>query len=241
VRAAAALFLARIGEVRGDGPRPDWQLLQILASEPAGAAAMQAWLAPGPHGLNEDPRRIAVSYAMSRAPEVVIAEQQRWSLDPRIRTHVAVALAWRLLGEEQPRPIDVSLPAVPEWFFVRWASGAAADPRDAASESEILQRAARLAAAGRLPRPVLRQLLEEALWRWGSHPGLCMWENEAMVVRDLLLVGSLPGGKFTHASLEQRFRPGGLPPNNVLFDVAVALYDFLSRAPLPLPPEHRLR
>jgi hypothetical protein len=238
-RAAAALCLARSHQVRQEGARPPWRQLQLLASEIDSASELQSWLPAVP--MPEEPPRLAVAYVLSRDPSVVIAERDAWGADKRIRRHVAVALAWRLLGDERPAPVEATLPAVPEWFFVRWASGAPA-ARDGAIEDATLEAAAGLAASQRLPRAAARRVLEEALWRWGSHPGLGLLENDRLLVRDLLLVGSnVGGGQYVpHVPYVERYRPAGIGSENAFFDIAVAAYDFLSRPRLPLPPEYRL-
>jgi len=242
VRAAAALFRLRAGDLRLEGARPDWRLLQVAVAETAGARLLRNWLGPVPQPRDEEPTRLAVSYVLSRDPSEVVADRVSWAAVPRIRQHVAVALAWRLLGDVAGPPIDVEVPGVPEWVLVRWASGVAID-REVLLDDVPLQVAVRLAAAGRLPRPAMRDALEGALWRWGSHPGLGLWEHERLLLRDLLLVGSnTGGGKYVpHVRREQRYRPTGIGPDDVFFDVAVALHDFLSRPRLPIPPEHRLR
>lgn len=102
---------------------------------------------------------------------------------------------------------------------------------------------ARLAAAGRLPAAAARRLFEETLWRWGSHPGLGAWEQERLLLRDVLLVGSHPGGgKYVpQVRPELRYRPAGLGPDDVFYDVAVALFDFLATPRGPVPAEYQLR
>jgi hypothetical protein len=241
-RAAAALARVRAGLVRADGPRPDWGLLLLLASEGASARAVQAWLPPVPSPRDEEPRRLAVAYVLSRQPAVVLEERNSWGGDARVRGSVALALAWLLLGEERPTPNDVLLPGVPEWFLVRWASGAEAS-RTGPIDDPVLDTAAVLAAGGRLSRAVARRTIEEALWRLGSHPGLAVYECDRLLVRDLLLVGSHPGGNkyVPHLRAEQRYRPTGIGPDHVFFEVAVAAFDFLARPRLPIPHEYRLR
>jgi hypothetical protein len=146
----------------------DGSLLQLAAADPAKARLLQERLGPTPPPRLDEPQRLAVCYVMSRDPEVVIKDRAVWGAEERIRKHVATALAMRLLADQQPRTLD-SLPAVPEWVIVRWAAGA---PMEAVVlDDPPLQAAVELAAAGRLSRPVMRNLLEEALWRWGSHPG----------------------------------------------------------------------
>jgi hypothetical protein len=242
VRAAAALFRLRTGDLRLEGSRPDWRLLQVAVAESAGAHALRDWLGPVPQPRDEEPARLAVSYVLSRDPQEVVADRAQWGALPRIRPHVAVALAWRLLGDRAGALIDAEVAGVPEWVFVRWASGIAVD-RDVTLDDAPLQAALRLLRADRLPRAALRAALEDALWRWGSHPGLGMWEHERLLLRDLLLVGSnTGGGKYApQVRPEQRYRATGIGPDDVFYDVAVALHDFQSRPRLPIPSEYRLR
>jgi hypothetical protein len=242
VRTAAALFRLRTRDFRNEGARPDWRVLQIAASDVAGARASREWLGPAAQPRDEEPQRLAVSYVLSREVDEVIADRAVWSADQRIDEHVAVTLAWRLLGEDAPPAIDLPL-AVPEWNFVRWATGTAMDSTATEIADPQLRTAAAIAAAGRITRPALRAVLEEALWRWGSHPGLTNWEQERLFVRDLLLVGSHPGGSkyVPHVRAEQRYRPTGMGPDDTFFDVAVALFDFLERPYGPMPAEYRLR
>jgi hypothetical protein len=242
VRAAAALLRARANDVRPDGPRPDWRMLQLLASEVRSAERLKPWLSAVPPGLNdEEPQRLAVCYVLSREPQVILAERQQWAGDARIRSHVAIALAVRLLGEASPQVIDVPLPEVPEWFFVRWASGASVRP-EATFEDQVLETLAGLAMQGRLPRSVAHTALEETLWRWQSHPGLGVFENERLLIRDLMLLGSRRGGKYLPSrSAHKLYQPAGIDKDHEFFNVAVPLWDFLSRPRLPMPAEYRLR
>lgn len=239
-RAAAALLRARRGDVRCVGARPDYDLLELLASDRASAVRLRPWLGPVPQPRDERPERLAVSYVLSRDPHEVVAEAEAWSRDARVNRHIAVAVAWRLLGEDGPKIEDVALPGLPEWFFARWAAGRVATP--ARCEDPALTTMAQLAADGRMPRAAARQALEEALWRWGSHPGLGMCEAERLLIRDMLLVGSNQGGKYVpHIRWEQRYRPTGIGHAAAFFDAAVALYDFFRTPTLPLPPQYRLR
>lgn len=242
VRAAAALFRLRTGDLRLEGLRPDWRLLQVAVAETAGARALRPWLGPVPQPRDEEPARLSVSYVLSRDPAEVVGDRAQWGDVARIRQHVAVALAWKLLGEPAGAPIDADVPGVAEWVFVRWASGITID-RDVAIEDAPLQAAVRLLRVGRLPRAALRTALEGALWRWGSHPGLGLWEHERLLLRDLLLVGSnTGGGKYTpQLPFVQRYRPSGIGPDDEFFSVAVVLHDFESRPRLPIPAEYRLR
>lgn len=242
VRAAAALFRLRAGDLRPEGLRPDWRLLQVATAESAGARALRSWLGPVPQPRDEEPMRLSVSYVLSREPSEVIADRHQWAAVARIRRQVALALAWRLLAEPVGAPIDVDVAGLPEWAFVRWASGVAID-REVSLEDPALQTAARLMAVGRMPREALRAAVEDALWRWGSHPGLCQWDHERLLFRDLLLVGSnTGGGKYTpQVPPVQRYRTSGIGPDDDFFTVAVALHEFLRRPRLPIPPEHRLR
>ncbi len=242
VRAAAALLRLRAGDLRADGPRPDWRLLQAAVADSAAARALRGWLGPVPQPLDEQATRLAVCYTLSREPGEVVADRALWAAVPGIRRHVATALAWRLLADVAGPPIEAVVPGVPEWALVRWATGATIDAAEPIDDAP-LQVALRLAVADRMPRAALRGALEDALWRWGSHPGLGPWEQERLLLRDLVLVGShAGGGKYApHIRPEQRYRATGIGPDAVFYDVAVALHDFLSRPRLPIPPEHRLR
>ena len=63
-----------------------------------------------------------------------------------------------------------------------------------------------------------------------------------MLVRDLLLLGSRQGGKYMpHRWSGQRYFAAGIDKDDAFFNIAVPLWDFLSRPRLPLPPEYRLR
>lgn len=240
-RAAAVHYRARRRDLRADGARFDHDLLRAAVFDLASAEALQSWLAPMPLPRDEEPHRLAVAYALSRPVGTVIADREHWAREPRIHKHVAVALAWRLLAAQ---PAEADLPVVPglaEWNLVRWAAGAEVD-RTATCDDSVLQMAMQLAVDDRLPRRALRQALEETLWRWGSHPGRTAYEQERLLVRDLLLSGSRPGGGkyLAHVRPDQRYSPTGLDRNDGFFTVAVALFDFLARPRGPMPPEHSL-
>ena len=238
---AATWLLARGQQLRPDEKRLDWRLLQVALADPRTAERLQAWFGPQPQPRDEEPQRLAVCYALSRSPSVVADERTLWAADPRIRQHVAVALAWRLLAGEATPPIDAVLPGVPEWQFVRLAVGAPIE-RGALPDDPHLSQALQLARDGRLPREALRMALEEALWRWDSHPGLVPWRLERLLIRDLLLSGSNEGGGryLAHVRPDQRYAPPGLDRKDAFFEVAVALFDFLSVPRGPVPLERRL-
>ncbi|MGE3171045.1 MAG: hypothetical protein AB7O97_00365 [Planctomycetota bacterium] len=241
-REAAALVLGRAGAVSADQfGGVDRRLLQWFAADADSARQLARWLEPAPQLLDADLSRLAVEYVLGRGVEAVLEDRAAWSGDLAIRRHVAIALAWRLCAAPATVPIDWSLDGVPEWFFVRWASGATI-PKDRTIDDPELDRAAVLAADGRLPRAAARRLLEEALWRWGSHPGLGLWEAQRWLLRDLLLSGSLPGHRYEVGLPDHlRFLPAGLGDENDFFVVAVDLYEFLRAPTLPIPEECRLR
>src|SRR5262249_49114704 len=116
---------------------------------------------------------------------------------------------------------------------------------EASLQDPLLEQAAQLAQEGRLPRAVARDVLEEALWRWRSHPGLGFWDAQRTLIRDLLLSGSLAGTKYEpQVPLRDRYLPSGLGSvgtQDAFFDIGVQAFDFLNRPTLPIPSECRLR
>lgn len=241
LRSAAALLLAHGQQFRAEEPRLDWLLLQAAVSDPRTNDRLAAWLGPKAQPRDEQPSRLAVAYALSRPTRTVVDERSVWGSDPAIRQHVAVALAFRLLAQDAPQPTDATLPGVAEWQFVRFACGAPIE-RGQLPDDPHLRVALQLAADGRMPRAALRTALEEALWRWDSHPGLVAWQQERLLVRDLLLSGSAQGGGkyLPQVRADQRYVPGGLDRKDGFFGVAVQLYDFLAAPRAPIPAERRL-
>ncbi|MCA8974174.1 MAG: hypothetical protein KDC98_05600 [Planctomycetes bacterium] len=248
-REIAVRFRAMAGDVRTEDTRPDLKLLRQMAPDQAAARRVRRWLEAAKQPGDEEPYRLAVSYVLSRDIGDVIAEREDWGGNEVTRQHIAVALAWMILGSRQGPEAggsgakggfaDVALPRVPEWQLVRWALGqhAVAERCEDPALTALLE----LAADDRLPRDVGRRVLEETLWRWGSHPGIGLLEAEQLLVRDLLLVGSNPGGKYrSHVSVEQRYRPKGID-SSAFFEIAVAYYDFVTTRRPPLPFRYRLR
>lgn len=240
-RAAAILLRARAGLLDPAARRPDWRLLQVAVSAPGNVAALRRWLQPTPLAQDQQPGRLAVAYALVQPVGEIVDARAAWGADARIRRPIALALALRLTTEQGP-PIAVDLPEVPEWSFVRWASGG---PFDAATRCEDprLDALAALVADGRARVPVVRDALEEALWRFGCHPGIAAWEQERRLLRDLLLVGSKHGGGQYQPSLrpDERYFPTGLDRNDEAFRILVTLFDLLFEPRCPIPPELRLR
>lgn len=241
VRCAAVLLLAHGQQFRAEEPRLDWPLLQAAVSDPRTNERLAAWLGPKAQPRDEQPSRLAVAYAFSRPTRTVVDERAVWGSEPSIRQHVAVALAIRLLAQDAPQPTDATLPGVAEWQFVRFACGASIE-RGPLPDDPHLRVALQLAADGRMPRAALRTALEEALWRWDSHPGLVAWQQERLLVRDLLLSGSAQGGGkyLPQVRADQRYVPVGLDRKDGFFGVAVQLYDFLAVPRAPIPAERRL-
>ncbi|MCB9887264.1 MAG: hypothetical protein H6838_17370 [Planctomycetes bacterium] len=241
-RGAATLLRARLHDYEADTPRLEFPLLELATIEAANARALRTQLSAAPSPLVEDPRRLSVAYVLSRSVTEVVAARDVWGANTKVNRHIAVALAWRLAGEAGAAPLGVQIPDLPEWYLARWAAGdRVGEPPT--FEDEQLTMGARLAAAGRLPAAAARRLFEETLWRWGSHPGLGAWEQERLLLRDVLLVGSHPGGgKYVpQVRPELRYRPAGLGPDDVFYDVAVALFDFLATPRGPVPAEYQLR
>jgi hypothetical protein len=241
VRGAAILLRARAQRLDATGPPPDWRLLQLAASPLVDQPALRLWLGPVRQPRDDQPERLAVAYALLHPVDAIVAARDAWANDPRIRRPLALALSLRLAGGSSQR-IDVEVPDLPEWAFVRWASGGAFG--NAASFGDArLDALAQLIAAGRASPAAARATLEATLWRWRCHPGIGIWEQERLLVRDLLLGGSNPGGGRYLASVrrDQRYFPTGLDRGDPFFDVAVELYEFLAVPRPPVPSEYRLR
>ena len=262
-QAAAMLLLARAGALDPSSERPDWMMLQLCASQPASEQVLRKWLTAKPLARDEQPARIAVGYALLQPIEKVIREHALWSADKRISGHVAVALAFRLaagsvaaapapdrsrrpvgsqrVGPANVDPIKLRLPEVPEFRFAAWASGGDFGKGPPLRDRQ-LQRLGDLIIDGRASRTVVRRTLEEALWRWGSHPGLAQWREERLLIRDLLLAGSKPGLKYaSHLRPTQRYFATGLDKSDSFYSVAVKLYEFLGEPIAPIPVECRIK
>lgn len=255
-RAAAILLRARAGVLDPKGDRPDWRLLQLVASQSASARALRAWLSPTPLVREEEHERLAVAHALYQPVRKTVAALKEWSADAAIRNHIAVALAVRLTaGDRRPDAADqgtsaddrrdvleLQLPDVPEYRFAVWAAGGEF-VAGAASADPQLEQLATLISEGRVSRAVARRTLEDALWRWQSHPGIGPWREERRLVRDLMLVGSkLGGGKYqSRIRPELRYVATGLDRSDSFFDVAVEVYEFLGEPTAPVPLQYRLR
>lgn len=246
-RAAAAWLCARSGMLQPDGQALDLRVLSVAVADPATAQRFAAQLGPVAQPRDPEPRRLAVAYALTRPIQGIVDQRAEWAADANISSHIALALAWRLLGPGAGEPIQPVVANVPEWAFVRWASGAGWESQHR-FEDPSLQMAAHLCAEvdgkgqSRISRAALRERIEQSLWLRGSHPGLVPWRQERLMVRDLLLVGSnCGGGKYQSlVRLDRRYFPTGLDRDDVFFPIAVDLFDFLSVPRLPIPAEYRL-
>lgn len=247
-RGAATWLRAIAGDLRAEGPRLDAYQLRVAVANAPTAELLRAWLPAEPQPRDQSPQRLAVAYALSRPPQDVLADRAIWAANPSIARHVAVALAWQMLGAKGAGVTVDAVPPdskLPEWSFVRAAAGATID-RSAVEDNKLedgkLQSALLLFADNRLDRNVLRDLLEETLWRWGSHPQWAVWELERRLVRDVLLAGSDPGGAEYQPSVppNARYSPSGLDRDDQFFAIAVKAYEFLLRPRAPIPAEHRL-
>lgn len=239
LRAAAIWWFARSGEWRSNPVVLDQRWLRIAMADSTTATAGCTQLSPRVSPRDDAPRRLAVAYALHVPVEQIVAERAIWGAED-VRSDVALALAWRLLGTGAAAPIATELDGCPEWGFVRFASGGVATFAERC-EAPALEMAANLCREGRIPRATLRDVLEQALWSRGSHPGLEPWLQERLLVRDLLLSGSNWGGKYQpHVRLDLRYLPTGLDRKDDFFPIACDLFDFLLTPRLPIPPEHRL-
>lgn len=242
-RLAAATLLARAGALDPGTVRPTWRQLCAMIVDQPSAEALARWLGPLPEPLErEHPEPLAVAYALAHPIATVLEQRAQWGGEPLVARHVAVALAWRLLGEQGAQPIDFGLPNVPEWYLVRWASGSRVD-KAATIDDPVLEQAAMLAKDQRIDRATMRRVLEETLWRWGGHPGLAVFEAHRLIVRDLLLTGSYTGMKYEKVRrAHDVYLPDGFGRENVLYELAaVPAFEFFSAPTLPIPRECRLR
>lgn len=241
VQSAAALLLGKARELPQAGRRLDPGLLPLWLCDRRNCAALAEWLPPAPPALAEHPGRLAVAYVLGRSPREVLAEQRAWGQDGAVRRAMVLALAWVWLDRPEGAALGTASEQLPEWFFVRWAAGQT--PATVPNLTDpALAAAAVLARDGRLPRAQARELLEAALWRSGDHPGLSLREQEQLLVRDLLLLGSRPAARFlANGRRSQVYLPSGYDAGHPWFEVAVPLWELLSQARPPVPAEYRLR
>ncbi|MBL8754869.1 MAG: hypothetical protein JNK15_16310, partial [Planctomycetes bacterium] len=236
---AAAVWLRASAHAYDDKAAFDVVALQIAVGDVQTATTLRASIEPMVHLRAPMPHRLAVAYALSRPPEVVVEQRAQWGSDAGFGAHVALALAFELARRPKTEPVAVSFPGIPEWQLVRAASGATAEAVPLADP--VLAEVLRLHADGRLPRAALRTSLEDALWRHDGHPRLVPFELERLLVRDLLLSGSDPGTKYQpNLRSEKRYAPTGMGRDEEFFRIAVALFDFLAKVRSPMPAEHRL-
>ena len=240
-RDAAVLLLAAAGELDLQQSGLDWRQLRIVANQSASAELLRARLQPTPLARDPEPSRLGTAFALRMPVDQVLSSRATWGDDERIRAPIAVALAARLCAEPRRSALDLELAGVPEWAFVRWASGGRFRMEGVPADARLAE-LAKVVADGRVSRSAAREALELALWRWGSHPGLAAWELERQLIRDLLLVGSRTGGRYAPGVAPHlRYFPAGLDRDDTFFDVAVALYEFTGRRSGPIPVAHRLR
>lgn len=250
-RRAAALCLARLGDpaqVLVDLPDPDPELVLILATEPRMRSSLP--LDPVPGGLIDlaERQRLAVLYVLQESPATVLATADRWVRDEDIRGSMCLALTISLLdGVQGAVSVPDSVTALPEGAWVQWAAGEqpavptgvrnAGDP----AGDEILARALPLALDGRLPREVAHRVIEAALWRSGSHPGLVRVEAHVALLRDLLMSGSTQVSAALGIEALDQYLPAGIPrTDRRFFEIAYGFLQFVA-VPREIPETLRLR
>ncbi len=124
---------------------------------------------------------------------------------------------------------------------MRWAADETPAVEDDTPGDPVLVHALRLALKSRLPAPAARRVLEEALWRSGSHPNLARLETEATLLRDLLLSGSIQVSAKLGVDPRNRYLPAGIPrSDHAFFDIAYQYQQFVA-IPRKIPSAHRLR
>lgn len=248
-RRAAALCLARLGDptlVLDAIGQPDPEFLVLMATVPAMRRAMPGeWFPPVPTTVRlgaTERRRLAVLYALKRPVEGVLSDAEQWAGDEEIRGAVCLALAWRILGGERVGgPVPAAVTRIAEGAWVQWAAGEQPSFSANGRDDRILSQAAGLARAGRLPVAGARQVLEQALWRSGSHPALGHVEAEIALLRDLVLSGSNHVSAKLNVSPTDRYLAAGIPGSDLdFFKIA---YEYLGFAAVPpvIPSSLRFR
>lgn len=245
VRRAATLCLARLGEpdsVLNSLPDPDVDTVLLLATYPRMRERLSFEAVSGGLIDPHQRRRLAVLYALHESPDSVLAAADEWTADTVIRGPICLAVSINLLGRETAAVVPDSVTALPEGAWVQWAAGE--EPRSptatgpGAAIDELLARALPLALAGQLPADTAALLLEEALWRSGSHPGLARVEAHMALLQDLLLSGS------THVSaalgIDAQYLPAGISRTDYFFEVAYQFLQFVA-VPRTIPDSLRLR
>lgn len=237
LRATAWRCAAAAGDATPDGERPEQLALEALAADERTRTRFRSWFDGAVAPLHERPERLAVAQILAASPTEVVAAAARWRGDAGAERHVALAIAWRIAGGET---LDVA-----GGEDGAWAAVAVARRRSVALDAVAdapLRTALTLRAAGRLADEPFRAALEDALWRWGSHPALAAWRLERAFVRDLVLAGSQAGaGKYQpHVPPEQRNLPEGIGGSDPWFEAAVAAFEFFEPATVPMPPASRM-
>lgn len=248
-RRAAALCLARLGDptlVLDAIGQPDPEFLVLMATVVAMRSAMPGeWFPPVPTTVRlgaTERRRLAVLYALKQPVDDVLSDGEQWASDEEIRGAVCLALAWRILdGEPVGVPIPASVSALAEGAWVQWAAGEPSSFSANAMGDRILSQAAGLAQAGRLPVAGARQVLEQALWRSGSHPALSHVEAEVALLRDLVLSGSIEVSARLDVTPNDRYLATGIPTSDRDFFKIAYEYLLFAAVPPVIPASLRFR
>jgi hypothetical protein len=250
VRIAAGVYLGRSMAALDDATVADPRTRAALAFFPAARQELRrrGLLAALPEVLLDPGLRLplASAYALATPWPTVAADRRRWTSEPAIADAIALALAWRALGGDQPGAAEAAVlveglePRLAS-FWLAWAIRGRADLAWLSAPDPRDLRAATLAAAGGADRDVLAREVDDALWRAGGHPGQIWHLAWTELVRDALLAGS----DHVSARLQLDERPplprGIEASDDKFFLVADDLLRFLTeRGPGP-PPELRLR
>ncbi len=243
LRAAAAAWVARNPSALDT--RPQAALLRVIAGSAAGRARAQELGAlvavPSSRFELELRRALAVQFALAAPLPALQVAAVEWRQAPELSGDVCLALALRCLIRAADRAaigalcIGGPLDRVEEAWWVSVIVGAATSSEPPAGLPPVLAATAALALEGRAGEESIGRQLELELWQRGTHPGRALYAVHAVLVRDLLVTGSIYVEKRLGRVRSFDYLPPGLERGDrTLFE---PLYEFFEwRADLGLVP-----
>jgi hypothetical protein len=238
LRRAAVLFVAEHEDpgvwLEHEGLAFIEDLVPILAVSPAWRQALWArgLLGPAPARLPVEERcRQAAALGLTVDLDGFREVAGSLARDQAVVPSFCLSLALRFCAAPPPEDVQAwlaLLPDVRESEWVRLASGLPAASPGRPMTDARLDRVFLLAARSpeRLPREVLAEEIEDALWRSGVHFGHVRRELELDLVRDALLAGSAHGAAVLGLGTDPRNRhlPRGLSEGSPVFEIGYEIY-----------------